>query len=196
MPPIENAWAPLGTEPAVVASWLRDNADSTWPRRALFIPNKSQFGAQPAAVVAYGANHNIGTNRSPRVARGGPVFAHVPDLHLLEHAVRAADGQRLGVTANKEEEIAGWAAAVNAINLETGQRDPGVPAEIHEALDDLESAGYNGYHQRGAFFKTKFEPPIRDLIDAGYGYRFVAGYLLGLGSPAGRLGDDLRKIYR
>lgn len=194
--PAENVWLPLGEDPAAIVRWIRQHTtDAEYTRRALFVPNKNHFDAQPPAIVQYGANGNIGSNRSPQVERGGPVLAHAPDIQLLGHAMTAADGQLLAVTSFNDEEVSGWVAATKAINVLTGERHPGVPDEIHEALVDLEDAGYNGYHQRGAFFRAKSGPPIAALIDAGYSYRFAAAYLLALGSPAGRLGDDLKKIY-
>lgn len=197
MSPTERVWTPHGTDPAVVVQWLAENSPGDrWTARALFVPNKNHFAAQPEAVVSYGANGNIGTNKSPGVTRGGSVLAHAPDLQLLGYAEQAADGQLLGVTAWPGDEIPGWAAATNALNLATGERGTEVPAEIATALDDLHDAGYNGYHSRGAFYRAKFEPPVRILVDAGYSYGFVAGYLLALGAPAGRLGDALKNIYQ
>ncbi|WP_025738002.1 hypothetical protein [Mycobacterium genavense] len=161
----------------------------------LFIPNKNHFDARDDAVKVYGGNGNIGTNRSPSVTRGGPVFAYAPDLQLLGYAIQAADGQLLAVAAHNDEEISGWVAATNALNVLTGERHPGVPDDIREALEDLHHAGYNGYHQRGPFFKANREEPIAILLGAGYSYKFVAGYLLALGAPARRVGEDLQKVY-
>lgn len=77
----------------------------------------------------------------------------------------------------------------------TGERHPGVPDDVSEALEDLYDAGYNGYHQRGAFFTAKREQPIATLRGAGYSYPFVAGYLLALGAPACRVGEGLKNVY-
>lgn len=197
MSPLERVWTPHGTDPAVVVKWLAENSPADrWTARALFVPHKGHFDAQPPAIVKYGENKNIGSNKSPSVILGGTVLAHAPDVQLLGYAEQAADGQLLGVTAWPSDEVPGWAAAKNALNLATGERGPAVPDEIATAISDLHDAGYNGYHNTGAFYKAKFDPPTRILVDAGYSYGFVAGYLLALGAPAGRLGDALKKIYR
>lgn len=196
MAPVENVWLPVGNDPAEIVRWIgRNVSDGEYTRRVLFIPNKNHFDARQDAVKVYGGNGNIGTNRSPSVTPGGPVFAYAPDLQLLGYAMQAADGHLLAVAAHNDEEISGWVAAMKALNVLTGSRHPGVPDDIREALEDLDDAGYNGYHQRGAFFRAKREEPIAILRDAGYSYRFVAGYLLALGAPAGRLGKDLEKVY-
>lgn len=196
MAPTANVWLPAGGDPAAIVLWIgRNVSDAEYTRRALFVPNKNHFTAQPQAIQHYGASQNIGTNRSPRVQRGGPVLAQAADVPLLGHAMSAADGQLLAVAAHNDEEILGWVAATNALNVLTGERHSGVPDDIREALEDLDDAGYNGYHQRGAFFEAKREEPIATLRGAGYSYPFVAGYLLALGAPARRVGEDLKKVY-
>ncbi|OMC08029.1 hypothetical protein [Mycolicibacterium fortuitum] len=196
MAPVENVWLPAGNDPADIVRWIRQNvSDGEYTRRVLFVPNKNHFDAYDDAVKVYGGNGNIGTNRSPGVTRAGPVFAHAPDLQLLGYAMQAADGQLLAVAAHNDEDISGWVAATKALNVLTGERHLGVPDDIREALEDLDDAGYNGYHRRGAFFKAKREEPIATLRGAGYSYRFVAGYLLALGAPARRVGEDLKKVY-
>lgn len=195
MAPVENVWLPAGNDPAEIVRWIGQNvSDAEYTRRVLLIANKNHFDARQDAVKKYGGNGNIGTNRSPSVTRGGPVFAYAPDLQLLDYARQAADGQLLAVAAHNDEEISGWVAATHALDVLTGERHPGVPDDIREALEDLDDAGYNGYHQRGAFFKAKREEPIATLRGAGYSYSFVAGYLLALGAPARRVGD-LKKVY-
>lgn len=108
MAPTANVWLPAGGDPAAIVMWIgRNVTDAEYTRRALFVPNKNHFTAQPQAIQLYGANQNIGTNRSPRVQRGGPVLAHAADIPLLGHAMSAADGQLLAVTAHNDEEISG-----------------------------------------------------------------------------------------
>jgi hypothetical protein len=76
-----------------------------------------------------------------------------------------------------------------ALDLETGERHPGVPSEIEEALHDLKDAGYNGYGRaREPFFAAKYFPPIDTLMAAGYDADFVAGYLIAVGKSADRQG--------
>lgn len=114
----ENVWLPAGGDAAEIVRWIGKNTiDAEYTRRVLFIPNKNHFDARDDAVKVYGGNGNIGTNRSPSVTRGGPVFAYAPDLQLLGYAIQAADGQLLAVAAHNDEEISGWVAATNALNV-------------------------------------------------------------------------------
>jgi hypothetical protein len=79
--------------------------------------------------------------------------------------------------------MTGWAAATKALDLTTGQRHPGVPPAIEEALQDLYDAGYNGYaRQRERFFAAKYFPPIDILMKAWYDVDFVKSYLVVLGN--------------
>lgn len=94
------------------------------------------------------------------------------------------------------DEVAGWAAATNAVNLDTGKPTPSVPDAIHEALVELRNAGYNGYHRdRERYFAAQYFPPIDKLMAAGYTYRFVAGYLVALGIDGKNANEYLKRLY-
>lgn len=108
-----------------------------------------------------------------------------PPLKLLEIGLRLADGQLFGVATVHPQEVIGWVAATKALDRATGERHPGVPPQIEEALQDLYDAGYNGYaRQRERFFAAKYFPPIDILMDAGYDVDFVKSYLVALGKSS------------
>lgn len=147
-------------------------------------------------MQAFAANGNLHSGRGKPGEPGGPVLAYRPDIELLADAVALAEGQPLGVIECFPGEVAGWAAATNAINLDTGEPTPSVPAEIREALLELRDAGYNGYHRdRERYFAAQYFPPIDKLLVAGYAYRFVAGYLVALGIDGKNAGEYLKRIY-
>lgn len=184
----------LGNEDLAVR-WLRSQ-DSPWGQRALLIPNKGTLHSiTNAAVKKYAENNNVGANRGTSASSGGPVLALSPDYKLLESAVHLAGANPLAVVEHIPGEIAGWAACTGAVDLATGEPTPPVPDEIAELLQDLDEAGYNGYHRKEEFFRAKFQGPISGLIAAGYDYRFVASYLIALGASSQRV-DDLKKIYK
>jgi hypothetical protein len=195
--PTAAAWVPIDGEARLIVRWIAEHApDDTYARRALFVPQKRDLDMADGAIQAFGANGNVGSVRNPHISRGGPVLAYRPDVRLLAHAVAAAEGQVLGVIEFSPGEIAGWAAATNAVDLTTGEPTPSVEPEIRDALAELHYAGYNGYHRdREPFFAAKYFPPIDVLLAAGYSYKFVASYLVGLGSFGERVGDDLKRIY-
>jgi hypothetical protein len=77
----------------------------------------------------------------------------------------------------------------------TGERHPGVPHEIEDALKALHNAGYNGYaRQRETFFAAEYYPPIDILMEAGYDVDFVKGYLVALGKSPGSV-EPIGKLY-
>ncbi|BBX90947.1 hypothetical protein H5U98_06830 [Mycolicibacterium boenickei] len=197
MSPVDNVWVDgsergLAYAFAGVEKHLRDNANG-WAKRALLLPHLSARGEQ--YLQNYSANKNVGSARGKRPERGGPVLAVDPPLKLLELGLSLADGQLLGVATVHPHEVIGWAAATKALDLATGERHPGVPPEIEEALQDLYDAGYNGYaRQRETFFAAKYFPPIDLLMDAGYDVDFVKSYLVALGKAADSV-ENIDKLY-
>ncbi|ORA70446.1 hypothetical protein BST25_18945 [Mycobacterium heidelbergense] len=178
-----------------MARWLHDNGKN-YDRRALVLPYKGDLNWGGKHPQSYVANKNVGSRKGKHGESGGPVLAFVPDLEILERAIRLADRQVIGVVEHAPGHMEGWAAATKALNFVTRERHPGVPAEIHETLNDLERAGYNGYHRdREPFFAHGYFGPIDKLMEAGYTYEFVASYLLALGSFASRVGEHLKRIY-
>jgi hypothetical protein len=195
--PAAAAWLPGSGDDRAIVRWIAERADdAAYKRRALFVQQTGNLKHLSRAVQAYGGNQNVGSSRNPNVNRGGPVLAYRTDVRLLGHAVAAAEHQVLGVVEHVPGEIAGWAAATNAIDLATGEPTASVPEEIYEALVDLHMAGYNGYSRdREAYFAALYFSPIDVLLTAGYPYAFAASYLVALGAPGDRVGGDLRRIY-
>jgi hypothetical protein len=101
----------------------------------------------------------------------------LPDIELLADAVGLADGQPLGVIEFFPDEVAGWAAATNAINLDTGEPTPSVPAEIHEALVELRDAGYNRIPPRPRAILCRAILPTNRRADGGGLYVQMRGGL-------------------
>ncbi|ALI24464.1 hypothetical protein XA26_06030 [Mycolicibacterium fortuitum] len=197
MSPVDNVWADgrergLAYAFAEVETYLRKNATG-WGKRALLLPHLS--ARREEYHQNYSANKNVGSARGKLPERGGPVLAVDPPLKLLELGLSLADGQLFGVATVHPHEVIGWAAATKALDLVTGERHPGVPPDIEEALQDLYDAGYNGYtRQREVFFATKYFPPIDILMDAGYDVDFVKSYLVALGKAADSV-ENIDKLY-
>lgn len=198
MEPKDNVWADgsecgLGEAFAAVESYLRQNG-SNWAQRALLLPHMS--ARRETYHQNYSANKNIGSGRGNKPTPGGPVMVVHPPLKLLEKGMRLATGQLLGVaTPNPREVVMGWVAGTKAVDAVTGERHPGVPPDIEEALQDLHDGGYNGYaRQREPFFAAKYFPPIDLLMDAGYDVDFVKSYLVVLGKSADSV-ERIDKLY-
>lgn len=197
MEPNDNVWADgsergLANAFAAVESYLCENG-TNWAERALLLPHMS--ASRERYHQNYSANKNIGSGRGNKPAPGGPVIVVHPPLKLLEKGIRLAGGQLLGVATPSTREVAGWAAATKAVDAVTGERHPGVPADIEQALHDLHDAGYNGYsRQRERFFAAKYYPPIDILMEGGYDVDFVKSYLVALGKSADSV-ERIDKLY-
>lgn len=112
-----------------------------------------------------------------------------------ELGLRIADEQLFGMATVHPHEVIGCSAATIALDVATGERHPGVPPEIKDALQDLHDAGYNGYaRQRERFFAAKYFPPIDVLMDAGYDVDFVKSYLVVLGKSSDSV-ERIDKLY-
>jgi hypothetical protein len=197
--PFDNAWLPCEVDldlcVGAMAEWLSENAEH-YNSHALVLAHTGELKWAGEYLKAYAANGNAESHRGSRAEQGGPVLAYVPDMELLERAVRLADNQVLGVVEHAPGRMEGWAAATKALNLLTGERHPGVPDDIHEALTDLKRAGYNGYRRdREPYFANLYFPPIDKLMAMGYSYDFVASYLVALGAFGRSVGADLKRIY-
>lgn len=197
MTPTDNVWADgsergLSFAFSAVETYLHEHGNN-WGKRALLLPHGSV--RDEAYHQNYSANKNIGLVRGNRPERGGPVLAVHPPLKLLALGLQVADGQLFGVATVNMREVTGWAAATKALDVVTGERHPGVPDDIAEALQDLHDAGYNGYaRQRESFFAGKYYPPIDILMDAGYGVDFVKSYLVALGKSPDSV-ENVDKLY-
>lgn len=197
MGPSTNAWISRGDgldrAVEVVAAWLADAGDN-YGRRALVVPQKGDLRHPTPAVARFIANDNVGSSRSFSVQTGGPVLALVPTLELLADAVRLADGNALGVVEHATGEVAGWAAAVGAIDLATGSPGPDVNPALHEAFESVHDAGNNGYSLSDSFLRRRIADDLALLVQAEVSFTFLAGYLVGLGASGHRL-NGLRQIY-
>lgn len=197
MAPIDNVWVngrELGLTYAfgAVSSYLREHG-ANWSKRALLVPHKRALGED--YLRTYAANGNVGSPLGRGGETGGPVLAVDATLKVLDMGFRLADQNVFGIATVIPKRVAGWAAATNALDLESGERHPGVPPEIEEALHDLYEAGYNGYGRaRESYFAALYFPPIDILMGAGYDFEFVAGYLVTLGKSADSV-KHLEKIY-
>lgn len=199
MVPIANVWMSrsVGLDYAVdtISRWFQENAQG-YSERALLIPMKGELSSPGPALAQYISNGNTESTKGRSASSGGPVLAIGPTWGLLETALGLADDHALGVIEHIPGANAGWAAAVGAIDLETGESTPDVPTQTREALVRLHDAGYNGYHHREPYFRTQFGSPIETLRGNGYSFDFVASYLIALGGGRAHSLEDLRKIYR
>lgn len=98
--PVGAAWLPCGGDldrcVGTMARWLHDNGKN-YDRRALVLPYKGDLNWGGKHPQSYVANKNVGSRKGKHGESGGPVLAFVPDLEILERAIRLADRQVIGV---------------------------------------------------------------------------------------------------
>jgi hypothetical protein len=199
--PADNVWVsgPVDVDTAVgaIAEYFAEHDPEGYPRRALIVHNKSEASYYGGPVLAnYASNGNIGSVRGHGGEPGGPVLVLETDLKMLEHGIKLADGKILGVTEHIPGTLDGWAAAVRALDLSTGERHLGVSEDVHEILEDLKFEGNNGYPslKKSSAYATMTKVHIGKLKERGFDGEFVAGYLLASGISVGAA-ENLKKIY-
>lgn len=166
---------------SAVAQVLR-GADN-WGWRLTVAHGVRNVSYQPS-VEAFASNGNILTpmNASRRqIKTGGPVLAFVPDDKTLALAVGHCSGQVLGVVEYAVPSMRGWAAAVGAVNVLTGEKEPGVDDSTRQSFDELIGIGYKGYSKRDRYVMAVARPAIEKLTADGYDADFIVSYGIACG---------------
>lgn len=144
------AWVPyeptreFDTAAAIAMEWADSQAADRGHPAVLVTDRKGEYHGRPLFDSYRNGRH--ATPRSPNIAvRPGAVVAHVPTPEALALASRLAAGNALVVVEHPAPwRLAGWASAVGARDLVTGQvasLDP----RLSERLQELVWYGNNGY---------------------------------------------------
>ena len=150
-----------------------------------------QHGGDP--YRRFGSERTV-TLRSDPLPHGGPVFTYYPDDRVLAAAIARARGTVLAVLSSSRPEADGWAAAVEAHNLLTGEPTPTVDDETAGHIDDLVDAGYGGgYNKRDNYIMSKVRPALTALLAQGCSNDFIVTYCLAKGLTATHA-KDLRGL--
>ena len=164
------AWVPYQSNrvfniaATVAMRWAEQHAAQRGLPTVLVTDRKGEYHG-----VALFAPYLKGRHASPRSpcvdVRPGAVIAHVPTPEALEVATRLAHGNALVVVEYPSPwRLAGWAGAVNALNLDTGETSKLDP-RLREHLDELVRCGNNGYargYGRNGAFRV-----LADMAAAG-----------------------------
>jgi len=180
------------------ASWVPFTADRTLEAAAAIAmewAEKAAANDRPAVLVTdrIGEYHGHepfeqyrrGRHVSPRSSRlgfrPGAVIAHVPTPKALELAMRLADGAALAVVEHPAPwRLAGWARAVGARDLVTGETAAALDPTLATHLNDLIFYGNNGYsrgHGRDGAQRILTDLQTEGLLDRD----LVVSALAGLG---------------
>ncbi|MFX0580991.1 hypothetical protein [Nocardia nepalensis] len=188
--------------------WTEANPGVRAEHEAALIRRVKSEGVNPAAAIrvagALGGNpFGLGNDRTvtPKSRKmnlpRGLVFVDYPTIKEMAMAVDWARGGVLAVLEGPPGVIrlplAGWAAAVGAVDALTGEPAQAVSDEVRSLFDRLVQYGNNGYgDRRGNYFVRELVPEIAaDIRAAGYTNDFIASYLLAYG-----LDEDNEKSLR
>jgi len=155
-PPKAAAWAPwldgdrdwLMRRDAVAAQWLIKAArkeGSSLVVQGTSHANDYRDNRGPLGQLA--RKGKVATYRSP--VGHGATYAHHADIRLLANAMTTADGRSLVATEIPNVPLHGWAMAVSAINLHTGE--PTVDTRTAEQVELVEAFVdqlYNGWSHK------------------------------------------------
>lgn len=184
------AWVPFdrddGQTPAVLGlavAWVKQECMEQG-RDGLLITPKKNISLYAEPIQEFAARHKWitrlgGMRRQP--ADGGPVLVHCPMFDDLHYAAGLARDSSLCVTEWPDVPLAGWASAVGALNLVTGETTPRPADEVVRLLDRLHFAGNNGWSdgpgKRDALLLLSELRTTAPQLDQW----FIAGYMLGMG---------------
>lgn len=133
--------------------WIEDRCAESGTDAVLITPRKS-VSMYPESLEAFAARHgNHGTPAGryrQRVPRGRPTLVYVPDEQMLDQAASHADGAALAAVESSVFPLRGWAAAVGAVNLDTGEVVEPPAEDAVKVLEHIVFMGNNGYSDRYA----------------------------------------------
>jgi hypothetical protein len=184
------AWVPFdqdkGQPPAVLGlavAWVEQECVEQG-RVGLLITPGTDVSRYAAPIQEFAAGHKWITRRGGmrrRVAGGRPVLVHCPTFDDLYYAAGLARGSSLCATEWPDVPLAGWASAVGALNLVTGETTLRAADEVVRLLDQLHVAGNNGWFDGPG--KRDALRLLSELRTAAphLAERFIASYMLGMG---------------
>lgn len=177
----------------LAVAWTDGEADRLG-RPSVLVTNTKGHQAESGPLASFVGRSLHTTPRSRSVSIGaGPVLAYVPYGRELAYAVSLARATSLCVVETVSFPVRGWAAAVAAINLLTGEPTPPPDAEVKEELDHLVFNGNNGYGDQ--YGKRDALSILRGLAGRpDYDAAFIVGYLAGHGISDNGLANIARII--
>jgi hypothetical protein len=165
------AWAPFTHERL---EWLhrRDDEAATWimrrsraeARRPVLRvdTDATHWRRDPGPVGLVGRAGSVVTNRSG--SGSGPTLAYNPTDRCMASALACARGYSIVAVEHPSLPLHGWAAAVGAIDLRTGDvvADP-LNQQQRDRIDSIVRQAYNGWKAARRFVSE----PMAELADAG-----------------------------
>lgn len=124
------------------------------------------------------------------------MFTHYPSEKVLARGVGRARGTILAVLSHSSPSVEGWASAVGAHNILTGEQTPPVDRESARLFANLIDASYRGYYDpKDSYIMAKVRPALSGLVRQGHDADFIVSYGLAYGLSV-ECASGLRKMLR
>jgi hypothetical protein len=140
------------------AAWVPEQTGMDWAEAATLAVDWARVQGRPIVLLSevLEQNWNIPAldripqaNRFSRRSRysggGATIVAYVPSPEMLAQAIRGARGAALVVVEGFGNRVFGWAAAVGALDLVSGETTAPLTEEVSDAVDALAFVGNNGF---------------------------------------------------
>jgi hypothetical protein len=175
----------------LAVEWLLDQAGERGQAPLLVTPTQSQWSMGAESIQLFAQRYEATTPRSNHASFSNrPVLVYVPDYDVMHLALRYARGSAIAVVETVSSPLVGWASAVGALDLTTGEPTrPALSDAQRKTFDRIEFNGNNGW-TRG-FGADSTARILRSLRDAGdLDKELLLGYMVAKGKH-GRAIDRL-----
>ena len=171
----------------LAVEWIMQEAKIRGERPLLVTPTQSQWDSADA-ITWMARNCEAATPRGNRPSHGKrPVLVYVPDYDVMNYRLQFARGSAIAVVEEISDKLSGWAAAVGALNLVTGEKtiDPITEEQLAE-YKRIDFNGNNGW--ASGFGADQTRRILRSLDSIGELDRdHLIGHMLAMGHNARHL---------
>ena len=180
---------PLDERSTLAIRWIAERERESGRQAGLITGQMDRFG-DPIELFKQGRPYS--SLKSSRSFGYGPVLVHCTGMEGLEKATLSGEERAIAYVASGNDYwLRGWAAAVGAANLRTGQQVESPSKEVRELLYQLSFAGNNGWHDDAGKRDAR---RILGQLDEQVSRDFTVGAMFALGHSV-RLVTDLRALH-
>lgn len=134
----------LGTATGRAIRWIKEREKAESRQAGVILPQRRDYDA----LGGFDKARPSGTPHSHAKLVAGPVLVYAANMDMVDLGGRMANGSSIVVVDWALEWLPGWAAAVGAINLQSGKPTAAFDTDTTELLDELDWAGNNGWFDK------------------------------------------------
>ena len=135
----------LGTATGRAIRWIKEREKAESRQAGVILPQRRDYDA----LGGFDKARPSGTPHLHAKLVAGPVLVYAANMDMVDLGGRMANGSSIVVVDWALEWLPGWAAAVGAINLQSGKPTAAFDTDTTELLDELDWAGNNGWFDKG-----------------------------------------------